>query len=166
VTRQLGKRVRRAALFEIDRRRANDLTECPELANDQAGIDHRADAAEALNSEFEVMRLKPPSSGGVADGLYVSSAVLGRVAIVFVAATEGPEAVAAAFGSAESSVLVSAREVVNLWEERGRLAALDQNASARNGIRVELNGRLNDLQQEHDRLVWAVQHAQPAESTR
>jgi len=121
------------------------------------------DAAEGLNSQFELMKLKPPQSDD-ADGLYVSSAFVGRVAIVFVA--EGPEAVAAAIGSAGSSVLVGGRELVNLWEERSQLAALDQNASDRNQMRVKLTGRLNDLQQEHDRLVWAVQHAGSADGPR
>jgi hypothetical protein len=127
---------------------------------DVAGMVARArDAAEALHSELEMVRRNPPPSGAAADGLYVSSAFLGRLGIVFLAAGEGPEAAAAGVGSAASSVLVGGRELVNLWEERGRLAALDENASARNRMRIELNERLADLQQQHDRLVWAAEHA-------
>jgi hypothetical protein len=91
----------------------------------------------------------------------MSSAFLGRMAIVFVG--EGPEALVAAAGSAGSSVAVGGRELVNLWEESDQLAALEQNASDRSRMKVELTGRLDDLQQQHDRLVWAVRHAGPAD---
>jgi hypothetical protein len=121
------------------------------------------DAAEALNSQFELMKLRPPRSED-ADGLYMSSAFIGRMAIIFVA--DGPEAFGAAIGSAGSSVAVGGRELLNLWEERGQLAALEQNTSNRNRMKVELSGRLDDLQQQHDRLVWAVQHAGPADGPR
>lgn len=113
------------------------------------------DAAESLNSQFELMKLKPTESENT-DGLYKSSAFLGQVAIVFVA--EGPEAVAAAAGSAGASIAVGGRELVNLWDEHDQLAALNQNASDRNGLKVKLTGRLSDLLQERDRLVWATQH--------
>ncbi len=114
------------------------------------------DSVEALKYEFELMKLNSPKPNDVANDLYVSSAMVGRIAIIF---TEGSAAVAAAAGSALSSVAVGGREAVNYWQERDQLAALDQNASARNQMKVELNGRLNDLQEEHGRLVWAVQHA-------
>ncbi len=117
------------------------------------------DAAEALTSEFELMKLKPPQSTSIANGLYVSSALVGSVAIIFVA--EGPQALAAAAGSAGASIAVGGREAVNIWQEHKQLAALDQQASDRNRMQVELYGRLNDLQQQRDRLVWAVQHATP-----
>lgn len=115
------------------------------------------DAVEVLHSESEIMQLKPPQSASAANALYVSSATVGSVAIIFVA--DGPQSVAAAIGSAGSSILVGGREAVNLWQEHKELAALDQQASDRNRMRVELTGRLNDLQQQRDRLTWAVQHA-------
>ena len=120
------------------------------------------DAAETLKSEFEVMK-SMPRSADVDDGLYVSSAFLGAVAIIFVT---GPEEVAATAGSAGSSIVVGARESVNFWQERGQLRALGQSTSNRNRMRVQLNGRLDELQEQHDRLVWAVQHARPVDSAR
>jgi ubiquinone biosynthesis protein UbiJ len=117
------------------------------------------DAAETLKSEFEVLKLKPQPAD-INDGLYVSSAFVGAAAIIFV--SEGPEAVAASVGSAMSSIAVGGRELVNLWQEWGRMAALGQNTSDRNRVRVQLIGRLNELQEQHDRLVWAVQRAGPA----
>jgi hypothetical protein len=121
------------------------------------------EGADALKSEFEILKTNPQSPD-VGDGVYLSSAFVGSVAIIFVA--EGPEALAAAAGSAVSSIAVGGRELVNLWQERGQLAALDQNTSDRNRMRARLEGRLNELQQQHDTLVWAVQHAAPADSAR
>lgn len=130
-----------------------------EATHDVAVMAGRArEAAFALREEFELMRDNPPGSTAIADGLYMSSAMMGRIAMAFVA--EGPEAGAVLAGSVGSSLAVGGREIYNLWQERQRLAALDQNASARNQMRVELTRRLNDLEDEHDRLAWAVQHAQ------
>lgn len=130
-------------------------------SNDAAKTLARArDAADALNSQCELMKLRPPQSED-ADALYMSSAFLGSIAIIFVA--EGPEAVAAAAGSAASSVGVGGRALVNIWEEHGRMAALDQNASDRNRLKVDLGFRLSDLQKQHDDLSWAAQHAKPME---
>jgi hypothetical protein len=121
------------------------------------------DAADALLSQFKLMKLKPPPYDD-ADGLYMSSAFLGGVAIIFVA--EGPEAFIATLGSAGSSIGVGGRELVNLWEEHGQLKALDQNTSGRNRMRVQLTTRLDDLQHQRDRLVWSAQHAGSADEFR
>jgi hypothetical protein len=132
---------------------------------DVASMFSRArDAAETLRSEFEIMRSDRTTSDAAADGLYQSSALLGSVAIIFVA--EGPEAIGAAAASAGSSALVGGREVVNLWQERGRLKALEQNASDRNRMKVELAERLTGLQQQRERLLWAVKHANAGEDVR
>lgn len=112
------------------------------------------DAADALSSHFELMKGKSP---GAADELYMSSAFMGSVAIVFIA--EGPEAIAASAGSAGSSVLVGGRALMNYWEERRQMQRLDQNASDRNSLRMELMGRLNELQDRRDSLALAVQRA-------
>ncbi len=114
------------------------------------------DAAETLKSEFEAMKAEQQPAD-VAEGLYMSSAFVGQAALVFVA--EGPEAVTAAAGSAMSSLAVGGRELVNLWQERGQLVVLNQNAADRDRMRVELLGRLDDLHEQHERLVWAIQHA-------
>jgi hypothetical protein len=42
---------------------------------------------------------------------------------------------------------------------------LGKNSADRNRMRVKLNGRLSELQEQHDRLVWAVQHAGPPNSS-
>ena len=116
------------------------------------------DAAEALHSEFEVMKLHPPpKSQDMADSLYMSSTTVGQLALVFVA--EGSAGVAAAAGSVASSLAVGGREVVNLWQERSQLATLADNAAKRQNMKAELVGRLGDLQEQQERLVWAVQHA-------
>ncbi|HLJ65097.1 MAG TPA: hypothetical protein VKT70_13370, partial [Stellaceae bacterium] len=135
------------------------LREARDAADAAAMFARARDAVEALKSELEMVRRNPPPSDAATDGLYVSSVFLGRVAIVFVAAAEGPEAAAAAAGSIGASVLVGGREAVNLWQERGRLAVLDQNGSDRNRMRIELNRRLTDLRDERERLVWAAEHA-------
>jgi hypothetical protein len=115
------------------------------------------EAAEILKSEFAMLTLKPRSID-IGDGLYQSSAFLGLVAIVF---TVGPEAIATTVGSAGSSIVLGGRQSVNLWQERAQLKALDQNTSNRNRMKVELTERLYELEQQHERLVWAVQHAGP-----
>jgi hypothetical protein len=120
------------------------------------------DSVEALVAEFELMKSKPPRSDDI-DGLYVSSAMVGRIAMIF---AEGSTATVATYGSAGASILVGGREAINLWQEYGQLAALDQNASDRNRMKVELNARLNSLHQEHDRLDWAAQRAKTAASPR
>ena len=121
------------------------------------------DMADAMRTEFEVMK-EHPQPQKIADRLYWSSALLGTIAIVFVA--EGPAAVAAAVGSAGASVLVGGREAINLWKEHEQLAALDSNASDRNRMRVELNGRLADLQQQRGRIAGVIQRSGPATNCR
>jgi len=120
------------------------------------------DSIETLQAEYEVLKSKPLRSA-VANDLYASSAMVGRIAMIF---TEEETAAVVAAGSAGASVLVGGRELVNLWAERSQLMALDQSASDRNRMKVELNGRLDNLQQQHDRLVWAVQHAGPVVNPR
>jgi hypothetical protein len=127
-------------------------------ANDIIAMTARTrDAIEELNSAFEIGKLEPTTHNAYA-GLYRASATLGGLAIVFVA--EGtPAAAVAAIGSAASSVVVGGTALVNVWQERDQLAALDQNASSRNRLRVELMGRLTDLQQQRDSLAMAVQRS-------
>jgi hypothetical protein len=114
------------------------------------------EACELLRSEMELMKEKT-SADKAANALYVSSAVLGGVAVIFVA--DGPPAVAAAAGSFGSSLAVGGRELVNLWEERQRLRTLDRGASAREAMRHELMQRVGALQEERGRLTWAVERA-------
>lgn len=121
------------------------------------------DLADAMRTEFEVIK-EQPQPQKIADRLYWSSALLGTIAIVFVA--EGPAALAAAVGSAGASVLVGGREAVNLWKEYDELAALDQNASDRNRMKMELGRRLADLQDQRGRIVGVIQRSGPASNCR
>lgn len=117
------------------------------------------DAADMLKSEFDLMKTGLNLGNKVADELYMSSAFVGGVAVLFVASPI--EAAAATTGSVLSSVAVGGRAAVNLWKERAELAALNQDASRRNRLRVELTSRLQSLEQEHDRLVASIQRAAP-----
>ena len=121
------------------------------------------DMADAMRTEFDVIK-EHPQPQKVADRLYWSSALLGTIAIVFVA--EGPAALAAAVGSAGASVLVGGREAVNLWKEYDELAALDQNASDRNRMKMELYRRLADLEEQRGRIVGVIQRSGPATNCR
>lgn len=95
----------------------------------------------------------------VADELCMSSAFVGRIAVAFVASPI--EAAPTTTGSVLSSVAVGGRAAVNLWKERAELAALNQDASRRNRLKVELTSRLQSLEQEHDQLVASIQRAAP-----
>jgi hypothetical protein len=141
--------------YESALHRLRDARETHDVVKMAARI---REAVEILHDEFELMREKPPTSHEVADELYVSSAIMGRTAMIFLA--EGPGAVAVVIGTAVSSGAVGARELVNLWQERRRLAALDRNASDRNSMRVELRARLDGLEQQRQLLTWAIQRAQ------
>lgn len=121
------------------------------------------DMADAMRTEFELIK-EHPQPQKIADRLYWSSAILGTIAIVFVA--EGPAALAAAVGSAGASVLVGGREAVNLWKEYDELAALDQNASERNRMKMELQRRLADLQDQRGRILGVIQRSGPATNCR
>jgi hypothetical protein len=64
------------------------------------------DSVEALKDEFEVLKVVTPPTSKVADGLYVSSVMVGRIAMIF---AEGPTATIVAAGSAGASFLVGGR---------------------------------------------------------
>lgn len=138
-----------AALHRLDSaRKSNDVL---------YAIERTRDAVGALKDEFDMLEAHPPGSRNPAEALYSSSVLVGRFALVFVA--EGPEAVAAIGGSALASLAVGGGEAVRTWEEYHQLSTLNDNASDRNRMKMELMGRLTGLRQEREHLLWAVQHA-------
>lgn len=113
------------------------------------------EACELLRSEMELMKVKS-SADKAANALYVSSAMLGGMAVTFV--TDGPPSLAALAGSAGSSLFLGGTEAWRLWQERRDLRALDRSAPARDALRHELMQRVGALQEQRERL-WAEQGA-------
>lgn len=133
--------------------------------------DHRAhimektvEAAHLLHGNAALLRTKPleevkivsPGPGRLntfADGLYKTSTFVGSIAIVF---ATGPAAAAALGGGIAAGVLVAGGELINYREQNARLASMDQDATKRNQMKMELNSRLNALAQERERQNTTV----------
>jgi hypothetical protein len=127
-----------------------------ETSKDVVEMAKRAyEACELLRSEMELMQMKL-TADKAANALYVSSAMLGGMAVIFVA--DGPPALAALAGSAGSSLVLGGTEAWRLRQERRDLRALDRSASAREALRHELMQRVGALQEQRERL-WAEQRA-------
>lgn len=152
--------IRLQAAINYQASAARKLAEASEKYGALEAADKGVALATKTHETYEILG-QSDSTKEFANKLYWGSAVVGSFAMVFVSPTIAPVVAGAELAS---GAIITGREAYNFWEEYGRLKALDQNASDRNRMKMELQKRLNDLDEQRKRALYVIQRSGPAKN--
>ncbi len=152
--------IRLKAAIEYQASTARKLAEASEKYGALETAGKAKDLALKTHETYDILR-DSNSTKEFANKLYWGSAIVGSFAMVFVSP---PFLSVVAVGEAASGAIGVSHEAYNFWEEYGRLKALDQNASDRNRMKMELQKRLADLDDQRKRALYVIQRSGPAQN--